>query len=53
MKKSEVGELRPSQLLLTFGVGAIMDLPNMSVMVMGLEDWPVRQRSRSGKTGCC
>jgi hypothetical protein len=40
MKKSEVGELRPSQLLLTFGVGAILDLPNMSVMVMGLDGLP-------------
>jgi hypothetical protein len=35
-----VGDLRPSQLLLTFGVGAVVDLPNLSVMVMGLEDWP-------------
>ena len=54
MKKSEVGELRPSQLLLTFGVGAIVDLPNMSVMVMGLDDWPDRSTPRkSGKTGYC
>lgn len=35
-----VGELRPSQMLTTFGVGAIVDLPHISVMVMGLEDWP-------------
>ena len=41
MRKSEVGELRPSQLLHTFGVGSIVDLPNLSVMVMGLEDWPI------------
>ena len=34
-----VGEVRPSQLLHTFGVGAIIDLPNLSVMVMGLDDW--------------
>jgi hypothetical protein len=34
-----VGELRPSQILFSFGVGAVVDLPNLSVMVMGLEDW--------------
>ena len=38
--KQRVGELRPSQLLYTFGVGAIVELPNLSAMVMGLEDWP-------------
>ncbi|NCC34293.1 MAG: hypothetical protein EOM24_20120, partial [Chloroflexia bacterium] len=34
-----VGEVRPSQLLHTFGIGAIIDLPHLSVMVMGLDDW--------------
>lgn len=34
-----VGELRPSQLLYTFGVGAIIDLPNLSVMTLGLDYW--------------
>ena len=38
--KRRVGELRPSQLLYTFGIGSIVELPNLSVMVMGLEDWP-------------
>lgn len=38
-KRANVGELRPSQLLFTFGVGSIVDLPNLSVMVMGLDDW--------------
>lgn len=41
MRKSEVGEVRPSQTLTTFGVGALTDLPNMSVIVMGLDDWPI------------
>src|SRR5215813_14052625 len=41
--KRKVGDLRPSQLLHTFGVGAIIELPNLSVMVMGLDDWPVEQ----------
>ncbi|RME78490.1 MAG: hypothetical protein D6785_11995, partial [Planctomycetota bacterium] len=40
--KIKVGELRPSQLLYTFGVGSIVELPNMAIMVMGLEDWPVK-----------
>jgi hypothetical protein len=43
--KRKIGDLRPSQLLYTFGVGAIVELPNLSVMVMGLDDWPVEQGS--------
>lgn len=39
MPKIRVGEIRPSQLLRNFGVGAVVDLPNLSVMVMGLDDW--------------
>ncbi len=38
--KQKVGELRPSQIMFTYGVGAIVDLPYLSVIVMGLEDWP-------------
>jgi Domain of unknown function (DUF1998) len=34
-----VGELRPSQFLHTFGVGQVIDLPHISAMVMGIEDW--------------
>ncbi len=34
-----VGELRPSQLMFTFGVGSIVELPFLSVMVMGLDEW--------------
>ena len=37
--KHKVGELRPSQILFTFGIGSIADLPNLSVMVMGLDGW--------------
>lgn len=43
--KQRVGDLRPSQLLHTFGVGSVVELPNLSVMVMGLDDWPVEQGS--------
>jgi NAD-dependent SIR2 family protein deacetylase len=38
---TKVGEIRPSQLLHSFGIGAIVDLPNISVMVMGLDEWDV------------
>lgn len=41
--KRKVGEIRPSQLLYNYGVGAVVELPNLSVMVMGIDDWPVDQ----------
>ena len=37
--RHHVGDLRSSQLLLSFGIGAVVDLPGLSVMVMGLNDW--------------
>lgn len=37
---TRVGEIRPSQLMFTYGIGAIIDLPKLSVIVTGLEDWP-------------
>jgi hypothetical protein len=36
---NRVGGVRPSQLMYTFGVGAMVDLPNFSVIVAGLDDW--------------
>ena len=39
--KTRVGEIRPSQLMFTYGVGAVIDLPKLSVIVTGLEDWSV------------
>ena len=39
--KTRVGEVRPSQLMFTYGVGALVDLPKLSVIVTGLDDWPV------------
>lgn len=41
--KCKVGDLRPSQLLYSFGIGAMVDLPNLSVMIMGIEDWDTSQ----------
>lgn len=38
---TRVGEVRPSQLMFTYGVGALIDLPKLSVIVTGLNDWPV------------
>ena len=39
---NELGELRPSQLIYTFGVGALLDLPNTSALILGLDDWDTR-----------
>lgn len=38
-RKYAVGEVRPSQLLLTYGVGSLIDLPHISTLVMGLDEW--------------
>lgn len=37
--KTPVGEVRPSQAIHTFGVGSLVDLPRISAMVMGLDEW--------------
>jgi len=37
--RAKVGSARPSSLLYTYGPGAVMDLPNFSVMPAGLDDW--------------
>lgn len=39
MSTTVVGAVRPSQLLWTYGPGALIDLPNLSVITMGLEKW--------------
>ncbi|MFD0203841.1 MULTISPECIES: DUF1998 domain-containing protein [Saccharothrix] len=41
-RTSRVGALRPNQLLHTYGVGAVADLPNLSVVTMGLDHWELR-----------
>ncbi len=38
-KRGRVGEIRPSQLIFSFGVGSVVDLPHISAIVMGLDDW--------------
>jgi len=34
-----VGEVRPSQLLWTYGPGALIDLPNLSAVTLGIDQW--------------
>lgn len=48
-KRCKVGELRPSQVITTYGIGSIIDLPNLSVMVMGLDDWPLKDTVEIGE----
>ncbi|MEQ1947250.1 MAG: DUF1998 domain-containing protein [Bryobacteraceae bacterium] len=49
MSGERVGAVRPTQLLSTYGVGATVDLPQISVMVMGLDDWPLAQMEDIGE----
>jgi hypothetical protein len=37
--RTAVGQVHPSQLLWTYGPGALIDLPNLSVVTMGLDRW--------------
>lgn len=37
--KTPVGEVRPSQLLWTYGPGALIDLPSLSVVTLGIDKW--------------
>src|SRR5436305_191809 len=37
--RRRVGTVRPSHLMFTSGVGAVVDLPNFSVLIHGLDDW--------------
>jgi hypothetical protein len=48
-ERYRVGEVRPSQLLYTFGVGSVIDLPNLSVMIMGLDEWTLTYADEIGE----
>lgn len=39
MSVTRVGQVRPSQLLHTYGPGSLVDLPHLSVLVAGLDAW--------------
>ncbi|WP_206678928.1 DrmB family protein [Pseudomonas sp. SST3] len=38
-EKTHVGSVRPSQLLWAYGPGALVDLPNLSVVTSGIDVW--------------
>lgn len=37
--RTPIGEVRPSQLLWTYGPGALIDLPSLSVVTLGIDKW--------------
>lgn len=37
---TRIGQIRPSHVMTQAGVGAVVDLPNFSVIVRGLDTWP-------------
>lgn len=39
-----IGEVRPSQVITTFGPGAIVDLQTLSVIVAGTDTWPINEQ---------
>ena len=40
-----IGDVRPSQVITTFGPGAIVDLQTLSVIVAGIDSWPIDEAS--------
>jgi hypothetical protein len=47
--RAKVGSSRPSELLYTYGPGAIMDLPQFTIMPTGLDDWDRIWRRRASE----
>jgi len=43
MTNYPVGQIRPSQILWTYGPGALIDLPNLSVVTMGIDRWDINR----------
>lgn len=41
---TRIGQVRPSHLVTTSGVGAVVDLPAMSVVVRGLDSWSAERQ---------
>ena len=46
MNKKPVGDVRPSQVITTFGPGAIVDLQTLSVVVAGVDSWQKNDEQR-------
>ena len=38
-RSRRVGGVRPSQMIHTYGPGAVMDLPQLSVVLAGIDRW--------------
>ena len=45
-KSRRVGGVRPSQMIHTYGPGAVMDLPQLSVVLSGVDRWEVNDTER-------
>ena len=41
-KKKVAGELRRSQILTTYGCGALVDFPRLSGIMAGIDEWKVQ-----------
>lgn len=39
-----VGAIRPSQAIHSYGIGSLIDLPNLSVMIGGLDQWDITRQ---------
>lgn len=53
MSPRSVGDVRPSQLITTFGPGSIVDLPRLSAIVSGTDSWTVREDLRVDEPRLC
>ncbi len=45
----QAGKLRPSQLVTQFGPGCLVDLPELSMILAGLDDWNINTSWRIGE----
>ena len=45
-KSRRVGGVRPSQMIHTYGPGAVMDLPQLSVVLSGIDLWDINHTER-------
>ena len=48
-KRKIAGELRRSQILTTFGCGALVDFPRLSGIMAGIDKWTIQQLPESAK----
>ena len=48
-QKKLAGELRRSQILTSYGCGALVDFPRLSGIMAGIDNWPIQQLPESAK----